>query len=206
MTISVRPAGPFEIVCIVLTHGHPDHTGSAKAIHDLTSGTVAAHTQDRHAIENPDLALLSGPALASRRLSAARCRSGGSSPKARRSALGRGWDLRCSIPRATRRDRSPLLRSEGALFTGDAVQAPGRMPIFTDPSALVRSLRRLKAIPGLLHYLPGHDQPAEGAALNRRFDDSIAHIRRFHAAVKQAALETGGKPDPQESRPGSSRP
>ena len=90
-----------------------------------------------------------------------------------------------------------LCQLQVTLFTGDAVQAPGRMPIFTDPAALVRSLRRLKAIPGLMHYLPGHDQPAEGTALYQKFDDSIANIRRFHAAVKQAAAETGGKPDPQ---------
>ena len=71
------------------------------------------------------------------------------------------------------------------------------MPIFADPAALVRSLRCLKAIPGLAHYLPGHDQPAEGAALYQKIDDSIANIRRFHAAVKKAALEAVGKPDPQ---------
>jgi len=68
---------------------------------------------------------------------------------------------------------------------------------YRPPAALVWSLRRLKAIPGFAHYLPGHDQPAEGAALYQKFDDSIANIRRFHAAVKQAALETVGKPDPQ---------
>jgi hypothetical protein len=71
------------------------------------------------------------------------------------------------------------------------------MPIFADTAALVRSLRRLKAIPGLAHYLPGHDQSAEGAALYQKFDDLIANIRRFHAAVKKAALEAIGKPDPQ---------
>jgi len=71
------------------------------------------------------------------------------------------------------------------------------MPIFADTATLVRSIRRLKEIPGLLHYLPGHDQPAEGAALYRKSDDLIANIRRFHAAVKKAALEAIGKPDPQ---------
>jgi len=196
----IRSAGrdPSEIAGIILTHAHPDHTGSAKAIRDIAGCTVAAHPLDRPAIENPDPALLASPApgvapLVGGPVPVGRTLSDGDTVSA-----GKGLTLEViHVPGHTPGSIALLLKEEMALFAGDAVQAPGRMPIFADPAALVRSIRRLKSIPGLAHFLPGHDQPAEGAALYRKFDDSLAHLRRFHAAVKQAAAETGGKPDPQ---------
>ena len=196
----IRSAGrdPSEISCIVLTHGHPDHTGSAKAIYDRAHCTVASHPLERHAIENPDPFLLKSPApgipqMVSGPVPVGRLLAEGDTIDA-----GRGLSLEVlQTPGHTPGSISLMLRKEMALFTGDSIQAPGRMPIFTDPATMVRSIRRLRGIPGLVHYLPAHDQPAEGSALYQKFDDSIAHLRRFHDAVKQAVAETSGKPDPQ---------
>ena len=85
-----------------------------------------------------------------------------------------------------------------ALLTGDTVQAPGRVPVYTDPVALVRSICRLEKIPGIKHYLPAHDAPTEGYAAYRRFEDSLDYIRHVHAAVKKAASELPRTPDPQD--------
>ena len=57
--------------------------------------------------------------------------------------------------------------------------------------------KKTKERPGIKHYLPAHDTPAEGKAAYRRFKDSLAYIRRIHAAVKKAASEIPGTPDPQ---------
>jgi hydroxyacylglutathione hydrolase len=200
----IRSTGrdPSEIGLIVLTHSHPDHTGSAKAIRDLTGCTVAAHPLDCPAIENPDPVLLKSPVPGVPPL------VGGCVPVGRllndgdTFSPGRGLTIEVlHTPGHSPGSVSLLLRNEMALFTGDTVQAPGRFPIFTDPAALVRSVRRLKGIPGILHYLPGHDMPAQGDAAYQRLEDSLAHLRRVHSAVKKAASETRGTPDPQDLVP-----
>ena len=196
----IRATGqdPADIGLIILTHSHPDHTGAAKAICDLTGCAVAAHSRDAPAIEDIDPMLLKSPAAGVPPM------VGGPVPVGRilnegdTVHFGKGLSAEVlHTPGHSPGSISLLLREEMALFTGDTVQAPGRAPIYTDPYALVRSIRRLKGIPGIRHYLPSHDVPAEGDATYQRLDDSLNYIRRVHAAVKKAASETPGTPDPQ---------
>ena len=114
-------------------------------------------------------------------------------------SLGKGLTLEVfHTPGHSPGSVSLLLREEMALFTGDTVQTPGFSgPFYTDPVALVRSIQRLKGIPGIKHYLPAHDTPAEGKAVYQRFKDSLAYIRRIHAAVKKVASECPENTDPQ---------
>ena len=44
---------PRDIRLMVITHGHFDHTGSAKAIKDLTGAKIAMHRQDKDCLEVP---------------------------------------------------------------------------------------------------------------------------------------------------------
>jgi len=188
---------PSEIHLIILTHAHPDHTGAAKALRDMTGCMIAANPLDAPGIEHPDPALLEPPAPGMQPLVSGGVPVGRLLPDGGTLDLGKGLVLELlATPGHTPGSLSLFMNKERALFTGDAVQAPGRAPIFTDPVALVRSLRRLAAIPGVRHYLPSHDLPAEGAETYRRLEDSISYIRRVHAVIKKTVAESAGKPDP----------
>ena len=154
---------PADIGLVILTHAHPDHTGSAKVIRDLTSCMVAAHPSDAPFIEQVDPAMLKSPAPGIPPMVKAPVPVGRFLNEGDSINLGKGLTLEVSIPRVIHQNPFPCsFREESALFTGDTVQAPGRAPIYTDPVALVRSLRRLMDISGIRHYLPSHDMPAEG--------------------------------------------
>ncbi|HVP96379.1 MBL fold metallo-hydrolase [Methanoregula sp.] len=187
---------PSEISKIILTHAHPDHTGSAKVLRELSGCTIAAHPLDAPAIEHPDPALLKPPApgmlpLVSGGVPVCRLLPDGGTVD-----LGKGLILELlATPGHTPGSISLFLTKERALFTGDAVQAPGRTPIYTDPVALVRSLRRLAAIPDIRHYLPSHDLPAKGKESYKRIDESLAYIRHIHAFVQEAVAAGPGTPD-----------
>jgi len=48
---------PRKIRLLVMTHGHWDHIGSAKAIKEITGAPIAMHRQDRDALEKSSMRL-----------------------------------------------------------------------------------------------------------------------------------------------------
>jgi hydroxyacylglutathione hydrolase len=77
----------------------------------------------------------------------------------------------------------------GVLFSGDAIPLPGEMPIYDDPLATVKSIKRLKEIVGIRVLLAAWDQPREGEHAYRIMDDSLRYLQRIHEAVINISSE-----------------
>ncbi len=120
---------PADIGLVILTHAHPDHTGSAKVIRDLTSCMVAAHPSDAPFIEQVDPAMLKSPAPGIPPMVAGPVPVGRFLNEGDSINLGKGLTLEVlHTPGHSPESISLFLREESALFTGDTVQAPGGFP------------------------------------------------------------------------------
>ena len=181
---------PEDISLLVLTHSHPDHIGSAKAIKEASGCGVAAHVTEKAWIEDVDLQSRERPVPGFHSL------VGGSVKVDRVLKEGDILDLGDSLslevihtPGHSEGSISLWLSEEGVLFSGDAIPLPGEMPIYDDPLASVESIKRLKAIVGIKVLLAAWDQPREGEQAYRIMDESLRYLQRIHEAVIKISSE-----------------
>ena len=129
----IRSTGrdPSEIALIILTHSHPDHIGSARAIQQVTGCSIAAHPAERTWIEDIDLQNRERPVPGFATL------VGGSVQVDHELMDGdtiepdetRAGDMLVfHTPGHSKGSISLFLHSEGALFSGDAVPVAGDLP------------------------------------------------------------------------------
>jgi len=190
----IRETGrtPEEIVMIVQTHAHPDHIGSTKAIQEASGCVIAAHPDEKAWIEDVQLQARERPVPGFQTL------VGGSAPVGILLAdndhidLGDGLSLGViHTPGHSPGSISLLLGEDAALFSGDAIPAPGQIPIFSDLSASIRSMERLRKVPGIRIVLSSWDDPVSGSAVYGRMDEGLAYLEKIRVVVKAAAALTG---------------
>jgi len=181
---------PDEISLLILTHSHPDHVGSAKAIKMASGCRVAAHGVEKAWIEDVDLQYRERPVPGFHSL------VGGSvevdSILKEGDILDIGDGLRLTVihtPGHSNGSISLWLAEKGVLFTGDAIPLPGEMPVYDDPIESVKSIKRLKAIVGIKILLAAWDQPREGMQAYRIMDESMGYLQRIHEAVIKISSE-----------------
>jgi glyoxylase-like metal-dependent hydrolase (beta-lactamase superfamily II) len=155
-----------EVRWILLTHGHIDHLGGAKALYDLTGGRakVVIHEADAHMLRSRDghvqeyehgrFQYLSAPdGIERQRAIAASAISGEMEPTLLvrgGETISLGGDVTVSVhhvPGHTPGSVAYRGDSLGAVFSGDAVQIHGaanRFPGYTDPDAYRASLEYLR--------------------------------------------------------------
>ena len=198
---TIRSSGrnPSEIALIVLTHSHPDHIGSARAIQRETGCSIAAHPAERAWIEDVDLqnrerpvpgfaTLLGGPVSVDNEL------MDGDSIEPDETREGEIQVFH--TPGHSAGSLSLFLHNEGALFSGDAIPVPGDLPVYDDALLSVRSIKKLKAIRGIRVLLSSWDEPRCGDLAYRRMDQALTYLQQVHEAVLVSACD--GISDPME--------
>lgn len=175
---------PDEISLLILTHSHPDHIGSALAIKEASGCVVAAHVAEKAWIEDVDLQSRERPvpgfhSLVGGSVKVDHVLEGGDVLN-----LDDGLSLAViQTPGHSEGSISLWLTEEGALFSGDAIPLPGEMPIYDDPLASVKSIKRLKAIVGIKVLLAAWDRPRKGEQAYRIMDESLRYLQHIHEAV-----------------------
>ena len=189
---------PEEISLMILTHGHPDHIGAAKAIKEISGCSVAAHGADRVWIENPDQQLKDRPvpgfySLVKGSVRVDRILNEGDvlylEPEMHLDVLHTPGHSPGSI--------SLWMQEEGALFSGDAIPLAGEMPIYDDIRLSISSIQRLRRMEGIKLLLSAWDEPREGEDAYGIMDQGLDYLQRIHSAVIRAA-EAKGSDDPME--------
>jgi len=181
---------PDEISLLILTHSHPDHIGSAKAIKEASGCAIAAHAAEKAWIEDADLQSRERPVPGFHSLVEGSVKVDRVLKEGDILDLDDGLGLAViHTPGHSEGSISLWLSEEGVLFSGDAIPLPGEMPIYDDPLASVESIKRLKAIVGIKVLLAAWDQPREGEQAYRIMDESLRYLQRIHEAVIKISSE-----------------
>jgi len=177
---------PEEITTIIQTHAHPDHIGSTKTIQEASGCVVAAHQDEKEWIEDIELQTRERPIPGFHSLVA------GSARVDRMLADGDYIDLGDNLmlevihtPGHSPGSISLHLRSDAALFSGDTIPVPGQIPIFSDLTASVRSIMKLRKVPRIRFLLSSWDDPVEGDAVYNRMDEGLQYLKKIQALVMQ---------------------
>ncbi len=176
---------PQEISRVILSHSHPDHIGSIKAIKQATQCQVLAHNGERDWIEDTEKQFIERPVPGFHTL------VGGSVHVDRQLVDGEivefGESLQCEIlftPGHSRGSITLFFESEKVIITGDALPLPNDLPIYEDIVASVDSIKRLKQIKNIEVLLSSWEAPLQGYELiEKRLDDGLLYLRRIHEAV-----------------------
>lgn len=179
---------PQDISLVILTHSHPDHIGSLKAIQEATKCRIAAHGSEQEWIadtakqfaERPVPGfhtLVGGPVTVDRLL-------------ADGEVVNLGAQVSCKVmhtPGHSRGSLALIFANEKALVSGDALPLPHDLPIYEDLVASVNSINRLKNVKNIEVLLSAWEAPLHGGdQIKRRIDASLLYLRRIHEAVIRA--------------------
>lgn len=189
---------PQEISMVILSHSHPDHIGSVKAIKEATKCKIAAHSGEKDWIEDTEKQFKERPVPGFHTL------VGGSVKVDRLLADGEivdlGEKITCKVmhtPGHSRGSITLLLENEKAIITGDSLPLPNDLPIYEDIVASVDSIRKLKKVKNIDILLSSWEAPIQGyERIEKRIDDGFLYLRRIHEAILMA--RSRGKEDMME--------
>ncbi len=178
---------PQDIAMVILTHSHPDHIGSVKAIKEATNCQIAAFSAEKDWIEDTEQqfkerpvpgfrALVGGPVTVDRLL-------------VDKETVSLGEGINCQVmhtPGHSKGSISLVFNHDQTIITGDALPLPNDLPIYEDLVASVESIRRLQKAKNINSLLSSWEAPLYGSALiAERMNDSILYLQKIHETVIQ---------------------
>ena len=188
---------PREISLLLLTHAHPDHIGSARAIKEATGCRIAAHPDARVWIEDVEQQFKERPVPGFHEL------VGGSASVDRDLQDGAFIDLGpvtlevVHTPGHARGSIAFYCKEEGVLFSGDAIPQANGLPIYESAATTAASIKKLKAIKSIKYLLSSWSDPVEGSSAYSMMDDGLRYLQRIHGSIRDMAAKTGAD-DPME--------
>jgi glyoxylase-like metal-dependent hydrolase (beta-lactamase superfamily II) len=179
---------PSDVVAIVNSHFHGDHTGSNGALRSRTNARIMIHALDAPRLGSGEI---EGPSAGPADVF---LEDGASIDLGDR-------ELRIvHLPGHTPGSIGVYLADEKALFTGDSLQARGTavqlIASYADPEAYVASVRRTLEL-DIDHLVPAHafvpfaDSHLHGPDVRRFLDVSVAHARELDELIASFAGSNG---------------
>ncbi|MDR2709990.1 MAG: MBL fold metallo-hydrolase [Burkholderiales bacterium] len=175
--------GVAEVKSILLTHSHPDHIGGAKAIKELSNGTIYACAQERAWIEDIDVQFRERPipnfyGLVNQSVSVDKIiRDGDVLP------LDSGVTIKVLDTKGhSQGSLSFLWIEENIIFTGDAIPVVGDIPIYISAKDSVGSLKKLLQV-GANQYLSAWSEVMNQQDGENAIEEALALFDKINAAA-----------------------
>ncbi len=190
----VRNQGYLEedIRYLILSHGHPDHIGSAARIKEKTNCTVVSHQGDQEWIENLDKQYADRPVpgfftLVADPVEVDRLVLDGESV-----LFGKSGSVNfISTPGHSPGSLSLCFPNENALFTGDAIPLKGDIPNYDSYSLTISSLEKLEQLIGIEWLLSSWSNPlSDMDSKYKLFDEGKEYLTALDAVVKKFYFKT----------------
>jgi hydroxyacylglutathione hydrolase len=188
----VRNQGYLEkdIRYLILSHGHPDHIGSAAKIKEKTNCTVMTHRGDQEWIENLDQQFADRPVpgfftLAADPVEVDKLISDGETIQ----LVKHGFANFIHTPGHSPGSISLYFPNEKALFTGDAIPLRGDIPNYDSYSQTLTSLEKLKKLNDIEWLLSSWSNPlSDKASMHKLFNEGEEYLMALDAVVKKYYL------------------
>jgi glyoxylase-like metal-dependent hydrolase (beta-lactamase superfamily II) len=176
---------PDHISKLVLTHSHPDHVGAARLIKAKTNCEVYAPLHEMEWVEDTEKQNHERPVPGFHILVSGPVRVDHTVMNRDTILLEAGLELEAiHTPGHSRGSTSYLLRSENALFTGDAIPIAGDIPIYEDYSASLTSVQKLNTMYAVDYLFSSWDEPRRGKECYTVMDKSVEYLERIHEIVR----------------------
>jgi hydroxyacylglutathione hydrolase len=179
-----------EIGCLVLSHSHPDHIGSASQIKAATGCKVLAHEAERVWMEHIEVQNEERPVPGFFDLIDSAIKIDGFLQNGQLLDLKNGISLICfHTPGHSKGSISLLVPEEGVLFTGDCIPVEMDIPNYDDFKDLKNSLSFLKEFKDLEVMLSSWSEPiANQMKMRESIEKGESYLSKVDTVVKKHYL------------------